>query len=252
MSSLRKIASARANGAKSKGPKTPEGKRKSSMNALSHGLTAENVILNNESKEEFEHLLQVYRLNFQPQGELETDLVDQMVGARWRQARYWQIEAALFDVEVVRQESEVDGFYTGIDEPCRLALAFRALAADHSLDLISRYETRLRRIYERSLHELRAAQAARGVTSAAEPKQNLPNEPSPKNGHSPAPPESPATPPEPADPEPERNLPNEPNPKNGHSPAQVSQRPACNSIPPIRYKSAAYNCERRASAKLVV
>ena len=54
MTSLRQIEANRRNALKSTGPTTPEGKERSSCNAVRHGLTAETVIAVLESSEDYE------------------------------------------------------------------------------------------------------------------------------------------------------------------------------------------------------
>ncbi len=81
MSTLRQIESARANGARSKGPITPEGKLASSRNALTHGLLAATVALDGESKEGFERVLASYVGQIQPRNPAEASLVETMATA---------------------------------------------------------------------------------------------------------------------------------------------------------------------------
>ena len=66
MATQAQIDAARRNGAKSHGPKTPEGKAISSMNALRHGLTAQAILLTNENSEAFQTLAAAYYEKFQP------------------------------------------------------------------------------------------------------------------------------------------------------------------------------------------
>jgi hypothetical protein len=155
MSSIVKIESARANGARSRGPVSPEGRARSSKNAIKHGLSSSAIVLSNESESEFEKLLESYRVQFNPQSEIEASLVEQLVAARWRMERIWAIETALLDLEMVEQEDAVDQKYETIDEVARTALAFRALCDNsRALDLLSRYESRFRRAGERILDSL--------------------------------------------------------------------------------------------------
>src|SRR5687767_12832283 len=81
MSSRRRILASRANGAKSLGPKTTEGKCRASQNALRHGMAAETLVLTNESRSRFEALLAAYIERFQPRDEVEADLIEEIVAA---------------------------------------------------------------------------------------------------------------------------------------------------------------------------
>ncbi len=154
-SSVRKVEAARANGALSRGPKTPEGKRRSSMNALKHGLRSR-ITLSVENPEAFQELLDSYLVRFQPTCSVSRDLVEEMAVARWRIQRIWDIEAALIDDEMDRQSKSIAGEFRRIDEPTRLALAFRgASEKSPALALCGRFENRYRRSFARAFEQLK-------------------------------------------------------------------------------------------------
>ncbi len=159
--SEKKIQAARANGALSKGPVTPEGKARSAMNALKHGLRCRRVRLSNESEAVFQSLLDEYSAALQPVGPVERDLVREIAVTRWRLMRTWDIEAAMIDDEMDRQAAQIAKQYKAIDEPTRVARAIRSLAAGWPYALVGRTEARLRRTLSRACAELDRLQFAR-------------------------------------------------------------------------------------------
>jgi hypothetical protein len=160
MSSLRRINSSRANGARSRGPITPEGKERASTNALRHGLLAKCLVLQNESNECFDDLVTQHIQRFAPADGVEYAMIEEMVAANWRMRRAWAIETRLMDKAICHQPPG--------DETERIANAFSQLAASPELNLLHRYEARLHRIYQRALNNL---------VMLREPE--LPNDPSP-------------------------------------------------------------------------
>jgi hypothetical protein len=137
-------AASRTNGARGRGPVTEEGKRRSSLNAIRHGLLSKAVVLQNESEEVFAQLLAQHHARLGPADDVEEGTIEEMVAANWRLRRLWTIETRLFDNCV--------GKRTETDERDRLAGAFSELAAGNDLHLLDRYENRLHRMYQRSLH----------------------------------------------------------------------------------------------------
>jgi hypothetical protein len=96
VSSARAEAS-RKNGAKSRGPTTPEGKARSAQNALRHGLRAQKyVVLPEEDADEFAGLEAAMIEELAPVGALQTVLARRVVVAAWRLARADRIEVELF------------------------------------------------------------------------------------------------------------------------------------------------------------
>jgi hypothetical protein len=87
----------RRNGAKSRGPKTLEGKARSAQNALKHGLRAQKyVVLPEEDAGEFAELEAAMIEELAPVGALQTVLARRVAVAAWRLARADRIEVELF------------------------------------------------------------------------------------------------------------------------------------------------------------
>ena len=92
MSSIRQLMSSRANGALSRGPKTPEGKRKSSLNAVRHGLLSKIVVAQNESRHGFDLVFGDHFNTFEPTNGVELGFTETMAASAWRLRRLWALE----------------------------------------------------------------------------------------------------------------------------------------------------------------
>jgi hypothetical protein len=165
MSSLRRIAASRANGARSRGPVTPPGKARSAANALRHGLLAQNAILRLEPAEGFQAHLDDFVERLQPSDTVELSLVEELAVSVWRQRRCWAIETQLVDDAAAARPAH--------ESPRQaMAGAYSALAQGPELSLIHRYEARIHRMYQRALSNLLLLREA-----------PVPNEPSPISEH---------------------------------------------------------------------
>src|ERR1700685_2511204 len=103
MSTERQQNASRANGSKSHGPVTPEGKLASSQNAITHGMLSTTIVLKGESTDRFLWLLTALLEEFQPQTPFEESLIENMAVARWRQMRIWGMEKAAMEHEMHHQ-----------------------------------------------------------------------------------------------------------------------------------------------------
>jgi hypothetical protein len=94
MRSQKQQHASRTNGAKSKGPKTPEGKNISKFNGVKHGLRAEQVVLPGEDPAEFEAELQGWIDDWKPRSHTRAVLVERAAVASWRLRRAVRVESA--------------------------------------------------------------------------------------------------------------------------------------------------------------
>jgi hypothetical protein len=174
----------RRNGAKSRGPKTPEGKARSAQNALRHGMRAQRyVVLPDEDAVEFAELQAALIEELAPVGALQTVLARQVPVAAWRLARADRIEAGLFE------ERRWD------DGDLGLAL-IRDGNGTRSFETLMRYRNAAMAEFMRALRTLKALQAEEAMAigpDLAHPEEPAarpllahrpqPNEPEGSAGH---------------------------------------------------------------------
>jgi hypothetical protein len=90
--SERKRLANQQNAQKSTGPRTIEGKKRSSQNAITHGLFTRDTVVEGEDKAEFKMLRRDFINVLKPQDYLELSFVDDIVNTRWKLIRYQRAE----------------------------------------------------------------------------------------------------------------------------------------------------------------
>jgi hypothetical protein len=99
MTSLRQIESNRRNAQKSSGPKTQNGKQRSSQNAVRHGLTAETVIGPLEDPADYRAFEQAVTTGYDAETAVERELVLRLASLLWRLRRATSVETGLLQLQ---------------------------------------------------------------------------------------------------------------------------------------------------------
>ena len=164
----------RKNGARSRGPRTPEGKARSAQNALKHGMRAEkHVVLPQEDGAEFEALETAILAELAPVGVLQTLLARRVAVAAWRLARADRMEAEVLEFR------SYEGANTG------LAL-IRDGNGTRAFETLMRYRGAAMAEFWRALKTLKALQAEQAAGAMEVParrpaapvsRRSEPNEP---------------------------------------------------------------------------
>lgn len=198
----KKLAANRANARKSTGPRTAAGKRRSSRNAVTHGLFCNDTVLPGEDARLFEQFRHAVLLKLSPQDVVELMIVDRVVIAQWKLRRLNAVEAtahignAQARIERARDELNErrrERTFDGSDDDQREAtandlqeklidataqdlnviesIAISVMNEDGLMERFSRYEQRL----ELSIHRnLRQLEKLRKQTQSDQPTRRCP------------------------------------------------------------------------------
>lgn len=141
----------------STGPRTPEGKRKSSLNALRHGLTGRVVVLPWEDMDAWRAFCKGLMAELAPRTSLEQQCALTFCEAQWRLNRVRSHEEGIYVLEHIEPRPEIDLGHPEANAAVMAARAFR----DHpnSFANLSLYEQRLHRVLKESFSRLRELQA---------------------------------------------------------------------------------------------
>ena len=153
------LAANRANAQLSSGPKSSEGKAKSSMNALKHGLTSQTVVLTGEDQLEYNRQLDSHIERLQPVGEEEHRLVQSLLDSTWRMNRTVGMESAILLKGKIEFENHFEDRTPAERESLILAEIY--LKYEKSLRNLHIQEGRLRRCREKDQAELTRLQTLR-------------------------------------------------------------------------------------------
>src|SRR5580693_10450371 len=152
MSTPNRFAINRANAQHSTGPKSHEGKKKSSLNALRHGLTGQIVVMPTEDLAAYQLHLKSFTDEYNPEGATEANLVQALADTSWRLNRVAALETNLLTQGIANGGSTIDD---------ALAIAASLESQAKALSNLSLHTQRLSRQFERTVAQLRDLQKTR-------------------------------------------------------------------------------------------
>jgi hypothetical protein len=144
----RRAAVNRANSAHSTGPRTESGKQRSSLNALSHGLTARTAVLPTEDPDAYQRHIQQFLDEYKPATPTETQLPHEIANTAWRLNRIPFLEA-----ELLSRASNPPTEEAAID--------FDIVDAHRALATLGLHGSRLSRQFQKAIEQLRDIQEER-------------------------------------------------------------------------------------------
>jgi hypothetical protein len=175
MTSEKQVEANRRNATLSTGPTSMGGQGRASQNAAKHGLTAEKIVLKDESAAKFEELRQGFIHELKPEGDIEACLAERIVICEWRLLRVPKYEASMVEeakrsinAAFLSAASEHPSYvYSGPPKPQKpgdgaayLEL-FSYQGSNGSLRSLTRHESSIERSAQRARTQLEELQARR-------------------------------------------------------------------------------------------
>jgi hypothetical protein len=161
MASPAQIIANRENAQLSTGPRTDEGKSRTRLNGIRHGLTGQTILLPEEDRDSYTNHCHDFLADLKPEGAIESQIAQSIADDYWRLNRIKAIEDNIFGLGIE--------FHDALDAPRAQAQTY--LEEARQINLLSLYEGRLNRAVAKKLAELRELQRIRKVNAAA-PKGN--------------------------------------------------------------------------------
>ncbi len=159
-----RLAANRQNAQASTGPRTPEGKQRTRLNGIRHGLTGQTVLMPHEDQKAFERHTRLIVDSYHPATDTERNLAKAIANDQWRLNRARAIEENIFALGQLNNPVELEDADERTNNALTQAQTFLNDAKE--IGLLSLYEGRIHRNLQRNIAELNRLQAERRASRA--------------------------------------------------------------------------------------
>src|SRR6201996_5330180 len=150
----------------STGPRTHEGKQRSALNALRHGLTGRTVVMPYEDMDAYHIFCKRLFQTLAPETPLEEQYAQTWCDTQWRLNRALSFEDAMIALGHAEAAGEIETGHPQVHAALTAARVYRD--DNRSFANLTLYEQRLHRTLDKTLRELKALQAERKAQRQAE------------------------------------------------------------------------------------